>query len=220
MVSAFRLKAYTQEDVPTTSEAAKAALELAEDIRKSWSKGKLYKFPEADVQTYNKRIEGDFWMSRVSRHKDIDYDTFRKWIFENHTENEVKYIPLLDSFKLLEDPVEGHPGWRSILVHYKFPKFFDDREMTVWIAAIEPDAEKKQFVVVSLPSDRDISPGVTEAEYCSVEVVTQTDDGVEWIMAQASDAKGNIPRWIQDRSVTASVVEDVPSFIKWAKEQK
>lgn len=97
---------------------------------------------------------------------------------------------------------------------------FSDREMAVWILAIQPDPDVKQFLVISLPSSHAVSPNVTRAKYCAIEVITyiETESHVEWLMAQTSDAKGNIPRWIQDRSVTASVAADVPSFVEWAKQ--
>lgn len=97
---------------------------------------------------------------------------------------------------------------------------FTDREMAVWILAVQPDPEIKQFLVISLPSTHGVAPDVTRAEYCAIEMVTyiEAEGHVEWIMAQCSDAKGNIPRWIQERSVTSSVVADVPCFVKWAKE--
>lgn len=97
---------------------------------------------------------------------------------------------------------------------------FTDREMAVWILTIQPDPEVKQFFVISLPASHAVEPHVTRAEYCAIEMVTyiEAESQVEWIMAQTSDARGNIPRWIQERSVTASVVGDVPCFIKWAKE--
>ncbi|KAA8914920.1 hypothetical protein TRICI_002803 [Trichomonascus ciferrii] len=213
----FELKEYKEEEVPSGEVAAQTALEFTSKIQTEWTKGKDYPKDGCTVKTYNTRLGGDFWMARVSRHGDVGFDAFKKGIFENHTENEVEYIPLLDSFKIL-----GETGdWRSVLVHYKFPRLFSDREMTVWIAAVQPDPEVKQFVVISLPSDRPIVEDVTRAYYCSIEVVTYLEDEgcVEWLMAQASDACGNIPRWIQDRSVTASVVDDVPHFISWAKQK-
>lgn len=92
--------------------------------------------------------------------------------------------------------------------------------MAIWILTVQPDPEVKQFFVISLPASHAVSSTVTRAEYCSIEVLTynESESHVEWIVAQTSDAKGNIPRWIQDRSVTATVVSDVPHFVEWAKE--
>ncbi|CAN6646098.1 hypothetical protein TRVA0_021S01640 [Trichomonascus vanleenenianus] len=215
----FRLKNIAEAALPTVSEAAASALKLKDEIFTSWTKGKKHTPRGQAVDTYHTRIEGDFWMARYSKHKDVSFDQFKRGIFDNHTENEVKYIPLLHSFKELKAP-ESDPGWRGILVRYKFPRMFSDREMTVWITCVQPDPEVEQFVVISLPSTEEIhDKSVTQAHYCSIEVITYNaeEQCVEWLMAQTSDARGNIPRWIQDRSVTHSVVEDVPSFIEWAK---
>lgn len=40
---------------------------------------------------------------------------------------------------------------------------------------------------------------------------------VEWIMATASDAKGNLPMWIQKLSVPGLLPKDVSYFLKWIK---
>lgn len=221
MVQTFKytLREHKDTDVPLPSEAVDSALQFMNTMG-TWKKGKTYTPQGQTVETFHQRIDGDFWMARVSRHKDVTFEQFKEGILENHTEKEVQYIPLLDSFKRLDKSSEC-PDWESILVHYKFPRFFSDREMTVWILAIQPDENKKQFVVISIPSDRPVTDheSVTRAYYCSIEVVTYLEDQqcVEWKMAQTSDAKGNIPRWIQDSSVTASVIEDVPHFIAWIK---
>lgn len=219
----FNLKKHSKEELPTAIEAGNSAIEFATEIKNSWTKGKTYyKENGVEVNTFNtKSKSGDFWMARVSNHSDVSFEKFKKYILENHTENEVEYIPLLDSFRET-DELENLENWRGIRVHYKFPKFFDDREMTVWICAIQPDENKNQFVIISLPADQPVSPGVTQGYYCSLEVVTYDEENecVEWLMAQASDAGGNIPRWIQNNSVTASVVDDVPHFIKWVKNKE
>lgn len=40
---------------------------------------------------------------------------------------------------------------------------------------------------------------------------------IEWIMATASDAKGNVPLWMQKMSVPGAVAKDVGYFIKWIR---
>ncbi|KIX95991.1 uncharacterized protein Z520_08246 [Fonsecaea multimorphosa CBS 102226] len=42
-------------------------------------------------------------------------------------------------------------------------------------------------------------------------------DEVEWIMATASDAKGNLPMWMQKVSVPGMIAKDVSYFLKWIK---
>ena len=40
---------------------------------------------------------------------------------------------------------------------------------------------------------------------------------VEWIMATASDAKGNLPMWMQKMSLPGMIPKDVSYFMKWIK---
>ncbi|KIW30429.1 uncharacterized protein PV07_06172 [Cladophialophora immunda] len=40
---------------------------------------------------------------------------------------------------------------------------------------------------------------------------------VEWIMATASDAKGNLPMWMQKMSLPGMISKDVSYFLKWVK---
>lgn len=97
---------------------------------------------------------------------------------------------------------------------------FSDREMAVFVLAIQPDPSINEFFVISLPSAHEVGQHVTRGEYLAIERVTEKEDGsVEWTMAQTSDSGGSIPRWIQERAVTGSVVADVPSFINWVKKQ-
>ncbi|CDO53990.1 hypothetical protein DV495_001428 [Geotrichum candidum] len=217
----FPLKDFSAAELPPKAQIIAAAHEFVTQIKIDWTKTKVYPH---DVHTYTTRQGNDFWMSRISYHTDVTFDQFKSAILEDHTRNEVKYIPLLDSARDHEDEPdvipEDHPdGWKAFTVHYKFPRLFSDREMAVWVLAVQPDPEIKQFIIISVPSSHAVSPHVTRAEYLAIEVVTYIEEEghVEWIMAQTSDAKGNIPRWIQDKSVTASVVADVPSFIDWAK---
>lgn len=98
---------------------------------------------------------------------------------------------------------------------------FSDREMAIWVLGVQPDPAVDQFFVISLPSSHKISSHATRAVYCAIEMITynKKENTIEWLMAQSSDAGGSIPRWVQDKSVTASVAADVPSFITWAREE-
>ena len=64
--------------------------------------------------------------------------------------------------------------------------------------------------------------------YTAVETVrilddsTGGDDGsagksgeIEWTMATASDAKGNLPMWVQKMSMPGAVPKDVSYFMDW-----
>jgi len=43
---------------------------------------------------------------------------------------------------------------------------------------------------------------------------------VEWIMATASDAKGNLPMAVQKLGVPGAIVNDVGFFMKWIAEKR
>lgn len=55
--------------------------------------------------------------------------------------------------------------------------------------------------------------------YAAVETVRRDKEKgeVEWIMATASDAKGNLPMWMQKMGIPGAVVKDVAYFMKWIK---
>ncbi|EXJ96331.1 hypothetical protein A1O1_01457 [Capronia coronata CBS 617.96] len=46
---------------------------------------------------------------------------------------------------------------------------------------------------------------------------TENQHEIEWIMATASDAKGNLPLWMQKMGVPGAVAKDVGYFMKWIK---
>ncbi|KAK4449466.1 hypothetical protein QBC34DRAFT_438240 [Podospora aff. communis PSN243] len=57
--------------------------------------------------------------------------------------------------------------------------------------------------------------------YVSVERVRKTEEGkIEWIMATASDAKGVLPTWVQNRAVPGQISKDVPNFLAWAARER
>jgi hypothetical protein len=59
-------------------------------------------------------------------------------------------------------------------------------------------------------------------EVCRLRPVEGADKGlegkeIEWIMATASDAKGNLPMWVQKMSMPGMIPKDVSYFMKWIK---
>lgn len=56
---------------------------------------------------------------------------------------------------------------------------------------------------------------VTVGQYVSIERVEKQGDKIEWQMATASDAKGNLPMWAQKMGVPGAVVKDVGLFLDW-----
>lgn len=56
--------------------------------------------------------------SHVVSDTDITFDVFRQYVLEDHTENELKYIPLLDSYRTHKDepsviPEDTAEGWKG-----------------------------------------------------------------------------------------------------------
>lgn len=57
--------------------------------------------------------------------------------------------------------------------------------------------------------------------YTSIERCKIVPSGdIEWIMATASDAKGNLPMAVQKLGVPGAIVNDVGFFIRWNAERR
>ena len=57
--------------------------------------------------------------------------------------------------------------------------------------------------------------------YTSIERCKMTPSGdIEWIMATASDAKGNLPMAAQKLGVPGAIVNDVGFFMKWTADNR
>lgn len=131
-------KDLTAADLPSQQAAVQAALELVKQVKIQWTKSKQYHDQGQVVHTYNTRRANDFWMARVSHHPafkgsshrgkghhhhvlnddDITFDVFKKYVLENHTQNELQYIPLLDAYRSHTDepdiiPPDSPEGWQG-----------------------------------------------------------------------------------------------------------
>lgn len=130
---------YNREDLPSSTYAIQSAIDFVKQVKINWTKGQMFQEKGQVVHTYNTRVDHDFWMARVSHHpafndtkqnnnvksngllddRKITFDVFKRYILENHTANEVKYIPLLESFRTHEDepsliPKDSEDGWKGI----------------------------------------------------------------------------------------------------------
>ena len=57
--------------------------------------------------------------------------------------------------------------------------------------------------------------------YTSIERCQLLDDGnIDWVMATASDAKGNLPMPMQKLGVPSAVVKDVGLFMEWIRDRR
>ena len=67
--------------------------------------------------------------------------------------------------------------------------------------------------------DEQTKKRVCMGAYTAVEVVRRDRERreVEWIMATSSDAKGNLPMFVQKLSLPGAIAKDVGFFLKWIK---
>ncbi|KIV78196.1 hypothetical protein PV11_09936 [Exophiala sideris] len=118
---------------------------------------------------------------------------------------------------------------------HAIPPPLSPRCFSVLVATASVDEDS--FVAVTVPvelgqqgfysSGKNVKEGKDEQQkkqvcmgvYAAVEVVRRdrTKGEVEWVMATASDAKGNLPMWMQKMSLPGAIAKDVGLFLKWIK---
>ncbi|KAL1643496.1 hypothetical protein SLS58_004856 [Diplodia intermedia] len=107
------------------------------------------------------------------------------------------------------------------------------------VVVITAKTDSEGFVVIQIPVNLSVFPNgdvlyangrnrreadtalrrkkTTPGMYVSVERVTVRGGEVQWVMATASDAKGNVPKFLQKTAVPKAVVKDVGSFFAWLR---
>ncbi|ODQ65729.1 hypothetical protein NADFUDRAFT_46370 [Nadsonia fulvescens var. elongata DSM 6958] len=166
-----------------------------------------------------------------------------EWVIEDkyaHTRNEMEYIAPLANWTPVEistlsgyDKAQTTHGkefldqWQCVRVHYDFPGPLAVREFSEYLYIQKPMADPNTgdltMFVISLVADLPVSePGMVHGVYTSIERVRwiKKDNMVEWKMATVSDAKGNVPRWIQNATIANSVAGDVSSYFNWLDDKK
>lgn len=89
------------------------------------------------------------------------------------------------------------------------------------------DTIPRHYMVVSIPvshPDAPLRSGMVRGFYESIEMIREIPlaDGdaetnpVEWIMVTRSDPGGGIPRFMVERNVPSSIVQDAVKFLDWA----
>lgn len=208
----YKLRGYSPDEVPLKEEALRRGLEFSDKIEKTWKEGPVY---YNIIQTYTTWQGKDFWAARVSYNPDLSYEDMKATVLENHTAHEAQYIDLIHSFEELTVP-NPLVGWYSALIRYRLPFPLNDRDMAIWLASTE--VRPGLFIVFTLP--RAMQTKHTRGYYMSVEVVSQMENGVKWIMAQTSDVGGWVPRWMQNPAITATIAQDVQLFKSWLIQHK
>ena len=166
------------------------------------------------------------------------YDGFR----DNHAEAEQGWAPdvvgarkaaqwNIDPYKVFLVDCAGHlDRWHKAKMYivemkHKLPFPLSERVFPELLVIAEREAGK-EFVIVSIPlNDMKQSPfaqyskekGVVLGRYSSVERIRLGPDGgkIEWIMATASSAEGNIPQWATNAGLYRLVADDVKYFMEY-----
>ena len=79
-----------------------------------------------------------------------------------------------------------------------------------------PTTQKQENTRIADPKDKD----TVKAAYVSVERIRKLGGDIEWIMATASDAKGVLPRVVQNMAVPGQIAKDVPNFLAWVARER
>ena len=170
------------------------------------------------VECRSTEREGGKWHARISEHNDIPYNTFKKYLLNDHTANESRYIKAISDFSLVEFI---NPQAQIYRIVYKMPLGVSNRDFTPLILTREA---KNEFFVISLAMDHpnappDRSNKVVRGYYTSVEYVRQRELGsVEWITATTSTASGYLPDYLTNSLLPMEIAKDVPSFIEYYKQ--
>jgi hypothetical protein len=95
------------------------------------------------------------------------------------------------------------------------------------VVQIPVDITKLNTALYSTHSNRQIGDSadkrkpVTLGQYVSIEHCTMVEDlKIKWQMATASDAKGNLPMFVQKMGVPGAVLKDVGLFIDWTVKRR
>lgn len=211
----------------------------------TWKKGKLYRFDlpsvnitqdsKCHVQTYGRHVNKDYWLCRESEHS-MDAEHYRaivdvlngsqfdsttaSWSLPDRTARstmEQNYIETLSQCKVMRQ----HRGWVLVNLQYELGKPLATREFNEWVYPLLPAREgslETCYVVSLVSSDPIRDPhNHTHAIYASVERLQYDFDSnvLTWSMCTASDAGGNVPKWIQNTTIARTVAKDVPYLITW-----
>lgn len=125
--------------------------------------------------------------------------------------------------------------WKNVKMYlvemkHKLPFPLSERVFPELLVIAEKENEK-EFIIVSVPiNDMSHSPftqytrekGVVLGRYSSVERIRKVpEDGrIEWIMATASSAEGNIPQWATNAGLYKLVADDVKYFMEYIEKQR
>ncbi|GAA5905266.1 SRPBCC family protein [Sporobolomyces salmoneus] len=193
-----------------------------------FQKGKSFNTSDCPTQTYSSsstvpgsgNTDGFKWHVRVSTHTDVNYEQFKQGLLENHSVNERDYIEDCQTADKIQVINHGEMEVWRMLYHQPFPASNRSFSFVIFTSEVPSSSSERSFIVVSIPVAHPDAPpekGYVRGRYVSVEQCRQTDQGVVWTMAVASDAGGMVPKMISEKAMPSKISEDVPSFLKWIK---
>ena len=187
----------------------------------------------------------EYWFARRSVHENVakagtaSWEEFNAGLRVDHSKNEMDYTPnVYEAHEVLNWEQKlaeiGHKfgKWEEVhmnvmeMVH-QIPSPLQDRVFPVVLITAK---KQQEFIVIQMPIvlDNVVNAKFTKGNkrttgmYVSVERCEMINGGkhVQWQMATASDAKGNLPMWMQKMGVPGAVVKDVGFFIKWCEKHR
>lgn len=187
----------------------------------------------------------EVWFARESIHENkaergtASWEEFDQGLRADHSQHEKDYTPdVLDAHKVVDWKDElaaiGREveGWKEVdcvlmeMMH-NIPFPLNNRSFPVVVISAKKEQE---FIDVQIPVDMSKikeskytnDSKVTTGMYCSIERGELIENGkkVRWQMGTASDAKGNLPMWMQKLGTPPAVVKDVGLFMDWCAKQR
>jgi len=184
------------------------------------------------------------WFSRSSVHEGLGFDNWKRAMKSEFPESlQVQGGPGEGNIRgiggdqRLEDmTVDGLGQLQVYQLSAQFPGPTSPREFITLLITSDTcltDASKvassipRHFMVVSIPCSHPDAPprtNMVRGFYESIEMIREIPMGdgdaetnpVEWIMVTRSDPGGGIPRFMVERNVPSSIVQDAVKFLDWA----
>lgn len=168
---------------------------------------------------------GHRFVQRSSKHTDVTYDQLRRYLFVDHSFNEVKYVELMMEAKRLFALDYPHGEAGVYRLGYKATVASSREFVELVLTHEDRDKDgKRYFMVVSKPvepQDLPARPSFVRGSYESWEIVREKDDGtVEWVCIQHSSSGGWVPKVMSDWVVVKEFHKDVEALIKYVKSQQ
>ncbi|KAI5840263.1 hypothetical protein DFP73DRAFT_517685 [Morchella snyderi] len=177
---------------------------------------------DADIKVYSTTHNKERWTSRVTVAPGVPYEVVRRSLAEEKNKAELEYlckpedtmeVTAIEYFEELKIRLEDVHK----LLHVQA---FSAREFLETVISHDlPESKNglRSFIVVSMPLEGNArSKSVVLGQYVSVDYVHELEEGgVEILLALCSDAKGSIPRWMQNMAMTTQVFGDGRLFLDY-----